>query len=48
VERRTGDGLLDIKLVPLGPDTRARITTPGGVFSGRDHLITISPLSGDR
>jgi uncharacterized protein (TIGR02677 family) len=46
VERRTGDGLLDIKLVPLGPETRARITTPRGVFSGRDHLITIS-LPGD-
>lgn len=48
VERRTGDGLLDIRLVPLGPDTRARVATPHGVFSGRDHLITISPAGEGR
>jgi uncharacterized protein (TIGR02677 family) len=48
VERRTGDGLLHIVLEPLGPDTRARITTPLGVFAGRDHLITITPVQDGR
>ncbi|MDO4681666.1 MAG: TIGR02677 family protein [Lautropia sp.] len=38
----SGDGLLDIRLEPLGPDTRALIHTPEGVFAGRDHLITIT------
>ncbi|ALK09627.1 TIGR02677 family protein [Blastochloris viridis] len=42
-ERQTGDGLLHISLTPLAPDSRARIDTPLGVFSGRDHLITITP-----
>ncbi len=44
VERRTGDGLLHIRLEPLAADTHARITTPHGVFAGRDHLITITPI----
>ncbi|BCH26340.1 TIGR02677 family protein [Mesorhizobium sp. L-8-3] len=44
VERQTGDGLLHIHLKPLGPDSRATIDTPNGVFAGRDHLITITPL----
>ena len=43
VERRTGDGLLHIRLEPLAVDTRAEIATPHGVFAGRDHVITISP-----
>ncbi|HEY7296916.1 MAG TPA: TIGR02677 family protein [Xanthobacteraceae bacterium] len=43
VERRTGDGLLHIRLEPLAPHTCATITTPHGVFAGRDHLITITP-----
>ena len=43
VERQTGDGLLRIRLEPLGPDSRAEIRTPHGVFAGRDHLITITP-----
>jgi uncharacterized protein (TIGR02677 family) len=43
VERLTGDGLLRIRLEPLGPDTRAVIRTPHGKFAGRDHLITITP-----
>jgi hypothetical protein len=43
VERQTGDGLLRIRLQPLGPETRAEIRTPDGVFAGRDHLITITP-----
>ena len=41
VERQTGDGLLKIRLEPLPTDTRASIQTPAGVFSGRDHLLTI-------
>jgi uncharacterized protein (TIGR02677 family) len=44
VERQTGDGLLHIRLEPLGADTYARIISPHGVFSGRDHLITITPI----
>ncbi|HYZ63973.1 MAG TPA: TIGR02677 family protein, partial [Acetobacteraceae bacterium] len=43
VERRTGDGLLHIRLRPLAADSYARIATPHGVFAGRDHLITITP-----
>jgi len=42
VERHTGDGLLLIRLEPLGVGSRAEINTPAGVFSGRDHLLTIS------
>jgi uncharacterized protein (TIGR02677 family) len=42
VERQTGDGLLKIRMEPLGVATEARIATPGGVFAGRDHLVTIS------
>ena len=48
VERRTGDGLLHIHLKPLAPDSRATIETPRGVFAGRDHLITITPLQDGR
>lgn len=43
VSRQTGDGLLHIDLTPLAAETRAEITTPHGIFSGRDHLITITP-----
>jgi uncharacterized protein (TIGR02677 family) len=43
VERQTGDGLLRIRLEPLGPHSRAEVHTPYGVFAGRDHLITITP-----
>lgn len=42
VERRTGDGLLQIRLEPLATDTWASIRTPAGTFSGRDHLLTIN------
>jgi len=48
VERRTGDGLLHIHLKPLAPGSRATIETPRGVFAGRDHLITITPLQDGR
>jgi uncharacterized protein (TIGR02677 family) len=47
-ERQTGDGLLHISLTPLAADSRARIDTPYGVFSGRDHLITITPTRSSR
>ena len=36
VERRTGDGVLHIRLEPLVGDTYAEIMTPHGVFAGRD------------
>lgn len=42
VERQTGDGLLYIRMEPLDIATEARITTPAGVFAGRDHLLTIA------
>ncbi|WP_207005073.1 TIGR02677 family protein [Trinickia mobilis] len=42
VERHTGDGLLLIRLEPLGSNSRAEIHTPAGIFSGRDHMLTIS------
>ncbi|AFT86183.1 TIGR02677 family protein [Paraburkholderia phenoliruptrix] len=42
VERQTGDGLLYIRMEPLDATTEARITTPAGVFAGRDHLLTIT------
>lgn len=41
VERSSGDGLLHIHLEPLSADSHARIHTPNGVFSGRDHLLTV-------
>jgi uncharacterized protein (TIGR02677 family) len=42
VERLTGDGLLRIRLDPLTADSYARITTAAGIFTGRDHVITIT------
>ena len=42
IERQTGDGLLYIRMEPLGATTEARIATPAGVFAGRDHLLTIA------
>jgi uncharacterized protein (TIGR02677 family) len=43
VERLSSDGLLLIRLEPLEPDTLARLRTPAGTFSGRDHRLTIRP-----
>ncbi|SFO32218.1 TIGR02677 family protein [Variovorax sp. PDC80] len=43
VERQTGDGLLHIRLEPLGHADSARIVTTAGVFEGRDHRVTITP-----
>jgi len=45
VERTTSDGLLQIRLEPLGADTRAEITTSQGTLTGRDHLVTITPVT---
>jgi uncharacterized protein (TIGR02677 family) len=47
VERQTGDGLLHIRLQPLGADTRAEIRTDAGVFAGRDHLLTVTSMEVD-
>ena len=41
VERQTGDGLLLLRLEPLAAGSHACIRTPGGTFSGRDHLLTV-------
>ncbi|WP_010097931.1 TIGR02677 family protein [Burkholderia ubonensis] len=46
VERQTGDGLLYIRMEPLDITTKACITTPAGVFAGRDHLLTIALTRG--
>jgi uncharacterized protein (TIGR02677 family) len=43
VERQTGDGLLRVRLEPLGADSNAEIRTEMGVFAGRDHLLTVTP-----
>jgi uncharacterized protein (TIGR02677 family) len=43
VERQTSDGLFRIELTPLEADSHASINTSLGVFSGRDHLITVTP-----
>ena len=48
MERQTGDGLLHIRLEPQDAGSRAAINTPGGVFAGRDHLITITPAQAVR
>jgi uncharacterized protein (TIGR02677 family) len=43
IERYTGDGLLRIRLEPLGSDTFVQIRTDTGIFSGRNHILTITP-----
>jgi len=47
IERQTGDGLLQIRLEPLGAHTHAEIPTTAGVFAGRDHLLTITSTEFD-
>jgi uncharacterized protein (TIGR02677 family) len=42
VERDTADGLLRIRLEPLPPGTHARIDTEQGIFTGRDHVLTVT------
>ncbi|MGE8100266.1 TIGR02677 family protein [Pseudomonas fluorescens] len=44
VERVTGDGLLHVLLEPLDAESCAEIFTPHGIFTGRDHLITITSV----
>ncbi|OGA38292.1 MAG: TIGR02677 family protein [Betaproteobacteria bacterium RIFCSPLOWO2_12_FULL_62_13] len=44
VERVTADGLLRLRLEPLGAQTHARIETELGSFSGRDHTISITEI----
>ncbi len=44
VDLHSSDGLLRIALQPLAVGTRAEITTPAGIFAGRDHLITITRI----
>ena len=44
VTRQTADGLLQIRLEPLSAGSHAQIETELGVFAGRDHLITITPV----
>lgn len=41
VERQSNDGSLRIRLEPLEPESRAEIETELGVFSGRDHHLTV-------
>jgi uncharacterized protein (TIGR02677 family) len=45
VIRATADGLLQVRLEPLEPDSRAAIATPLGTFAGRDHRITITSVA---
>ncbi|MEJ8839369.1 TIGR02677 family protein [Ramlibacter sp. AN1133] len=45
VERATGDGLFRVRLQPLEPGTHATIETPAGAFTGRDHLLTVTPAA---
>jgi uncharacterized protein (TIGR02677 family) len=40
----SADGLMHIRLDPLADGSVARIETALGVFSGRDHLMTITPV----
>ena len=44
VKLQSGDGLLRVSLKPLGMESRAEISTPTGVFAGRDHCITITRI----
>jgi uncharacterized protein (TIGR02677 family) len=46
VECDSADGLLRIRLEPLDDGSQAHIQTALGVFSGRDHLMTVTPLGG--
>ncbi|OII65663.1 TIGR02677 family protein [Streptomyces sp. CC53] len=41
----SNDGSMEIRLTALVDDTTAEIRTPGGVFSGPDHLVEIVDLA---
>jgi uncharacterized protein (TIGR02677 family) len=44
VERQTGDGLLRVRLEPLGAESTAEILTDTGLFTGRDHILTVTSM----
>jgi uncharacterized protein (TIGR02677 family) len=44
VQCHSADGLMLIRLEPLAPHSVARIETVSGVFTGRDHVLTITAL----
>ncbi|WP_427167424.1 TIGR02677 family protein [Streptomyces sp. C1-1] len=41
----SNDGTMEIRLTALADGTRAEIRTPGGIFSGPDHLVEITDLT---
>ena len=43
VSCQSADGLLQIRLAPLAANSVASIQTSFGTFTGRDHLLTITP-----
>lgn len=45
VSRSSGDGQMHIELMALDEDSHAEIATPDGIFSGRDHLLTLTVLA---
>jgi uncharacterized protein (TIGR02677 family) len=47
VERTTADGLLRVRLEPLGADTHAQVDSELGRFAGRDHAIRIGAVTGE-
>lgn len=47
VSCHSADGLLQIRLVPLAANSVASIRTSFGTFTGRDHLLTITPIGGE-
>lgn len=46
VQRQSADGLLHICLEPCAPESHAEIDTEDGIFSGRDHRLTVAFASG--
>ncbi len=45
LERSSADGLYTIRLEPLPAGAVAVVDTPLGRFGGRDHRLTVTPLS---
>ncbi|MGH7919577.1 MAG: TIGR02677 family protein, partial [Candidatus Dormibacteraceae bacterium] len=43
----SGDGSIEIHLVPAGDGSRFALQTPSGQFAGPDHLVTFADLLGD-
>ncbi|HEX7477280.1 MAG TPA: TIGR02677 family protein [Polyangiales bacterium] len=46
VQRQSADGLLQIRLEPLAPESHAVIETEDGTFCGRDHRLTVAFAGG--